>query len=87
MPGTKKKPTRKATTSRSASTKKTTKSKEKKRRSSRGKPRGASDIGKYSKPLLKEIWNKARKEGREPTKAERSKAFKEAWAKWRAAHK
>jgi hypothetical protein len=82
MPGTKKKPMRKASTKKPVK-----KATDKKRKSSRGKPRGASDIGKYSKPLLKEIWNKARKEGREPTKAERSKAFKEAWAKWRLAHK
>lgn len=49
------------------------------------KPRGkspATGVGKYTGPLLKAVHEKAKKEGRKPTKAELSKAFKDGWAEF-----
>ena len=52
------------------------------------KARGSSGVGKYSSKTLKAMWDKVKREGRDkPTAAEKSKAFKDAWAMYRAANK
>jgi hypothetical protein len=71
-----KKPIKRATTT------KTTKV-VKKRRTTKGKSRGASGVGKYIKKYISKVWADARAKGRDPTTAEKSKAFKDGWAEFK----
>jgi len=49
-------------------------------RSAKGKPRGAHHVGKYTGKFLKEVWEKAKKEKRKPTRTELRDAMQKGWA-------
>lgn len=80
-------PPKKAPAKKTVVTRKTQKTAVGRPKKPKQKARGASGIGKYSSKTLKAMWDKANAENRKPTKAEKSKALKDAWAQYKAARK